>query len=425
VQLQLGDDAERQNLPVESFQLRGGTIVRSVLRRDGSLHESEVAAADIPKARYGDEALAALFERAWLRSRGWPPTAEKAGSEVRVVDLFSGCGGLTLGAWEAARALGKTLVPVLAVDTDRDALAVYACNFPADHLAPHSIEADLDGDLGESLTLAERRLKGKLKHIDLLLAGPPCQGHSDLNNHTRREDPKNTLYLRVARFAEVVRPTSLLIENVPGVVHDTSNVVGQTWDVLGRLGYFVQGAVLNAVDFGVPQRRRRYFTVASLEPVDDLADILERYRRFERPVLWACDDLEEVTSESIFDSSATHSSENKRRIRYLFESDLYELPDSERPDCHRLKRHSYKSVYGRMLPNLPAPTITAGFGSTGQGRFVHPRRQRTLTPHEAARVQFFPDFFEFGDRGRGAYQQMIGNAVPSKLAYVLTLELLR
>ena len=97
-----------------------------------------------------------------------------------------------------------------------------------------------------------------------------------------------------------------------------------------------------------------------------------------------------------------------------------------RPDCHRLKEHSYKSVYGRMYWEQPAQTITSGFTSMGQGRFVHPKAKRTITPHEAARLQFIPDFFSFGDTiRRTSLAEIIGNAVPTKLTYVLALELLR
>ena len=114
----------------------------------------------------------------------------------------------------------------------------------------------------------------------------------------------------------------------------------------------------------------------------------------------------------------------KKRIAYLFEHDLYDLPNSQRPFCHRAKDHSYVSVYGRMRWNLATQTITTGFGSTGQGRFVHPLRRRTLTPHEACRVQFIPDFFSFPETRRRHLQEMIGNAVPPKLAYVIALSLL-
>jgi DNA (cytosine-5)-methyltransferase 1 len=82
-------------------------------------------------------------------------------------------------------------------------------------------------------------------------------------------------------------------------------------------------------------------------------------------------------------------------------------------------------MYGRLKPHEPAQTITSGFGSPGQGRFVHPTQLRTLTPHEAARLQFFPDFFDFSlAKKKTALASMIGNAAPMKLSYVFGLELL-
>jgi DNA (cytosine-5)-methyltransferase 1 len=83
-------------------------------------------------------------------------------------------------------------------------------------------------------------------------------------------------------------------------------------------------------------------------------------------------------------------------------------------------------MYGRLHWDRPAQTITSGYGSMGQGRYVHPRERRTLTPHEAARLQMIPDFFDFSDaRSRGAWARMIGNAAPWKLAYAFALEMLR
>jgi DNA (cytosine-5)-methyltransferase 1 len=109
----------------------------------------------------------------------------------------------------------------------------------------------------------------------------------------------------------------------------------------------------------------------------------------------------------------------------LFTHGLHDLPDSQRPDCHRLKPHDYRAVYGRLYADRPAPTMTTGFGSTGQGRFVHPTQKRTLTPHEAARLQFIPDFFDLSGLTRRHLQTFIGNAVPPKMLYVLAKELLR
>src|SRR6185312_3602501 len=100
-------------------------------------------------------------------------------------------------------------------------------------------------------------------------------------------------------------------------------------------------------------------------------------------------------------------------MAFLFEHGLYDLPNNQRPECHRDGNHSYRSVYGRLRWTEPAQTITTGFGSMGQGRYVHPQRRRTLTPHEAARLQTFPDWFDFGkETRRGVLAKAIGNAVP-------------
>jgi DNA (cytosine-5)-methyltransferase 1 len=368
--------------------------------------------------------LGAAFDLRWLRSAQRPPHGAVRGV-ITVVDLFSGCGGLTLGAWEACRALGLDLKVALAADMDQFALDVLRRNFAVGATLTDPLETVIDGELGAPPTSTEQEL-AELGPVDLLVAGPPCQGHSDLNNHTRRRDPRNALYLRAARFVELYRPPHVIIENVPGVVHDAGKVVQATMSLLRRLGYAVEGVAVRAEQFGVPQRRRRFFTIASSErqPRTDL--LLRRYSTAPRSFLWACGDLIDLDeSETPYDSSAVHSSENKRRIDYLFTHDLYELPDAQRPNCHRDKRHSYKSVYGRIRPNEPVQTITAGFGSTGQGRFVHPFRRRTVTPHEAARLQFFPDFFSFGDSRRAVLQRLIGNAVPPKLGHMFALELLR
>src|SRR5713101_8205724 len=107
---------------------------------------------------------------------------------------------------------------------------------------------------------------------------------------------------------------------------------------------------------------------------------------------------------------------NARRIDYLFENKLYDLPNLKRPDCHKDGNHSYKSVYGRLRWNMPSQTITTGFGCMGQGRYVHPQLRRTITAHEAARLQTFPDWFDFGKKtSRSTLAEVVGNAVPPLL----------
>jgi DNA (cytosine-5)-methyltransferase 1 len=396
-------------LEPERFLREGGRVVREIELADEEIVTSEL----VDRADSGLDAPSA-FDQSWLRSPQRPAVASARGT-VRCADLFCGIGGLSVGLEEAAWSQGLRVEHVLAADADAGLLERYGVNFGARHPHPEPIETLVDGELGAPRTNAELELEAMVGDLDLVLAGPPCQGHSDLNNHTRRDDPRNSLMLRVARFAEVCRPRALLIENVPAAQRDKDGVVERTRAHLELLGYAVDSGVQRADEVGVAQRRRRFFLLASLDSTPSLADSVARRRQPERPVTWAIEDLGGEDAGA-FESSAVHSEENRRRIAYLFEHGLYDLPDGERPACHRDKEHTYTAVYGRMRPDEPAPTITVGFGSTGQGRFVHPSEPRTLTPHEAARVQSFPDWFDFGTLRRGQLQKAIGNAVPPKLA---------
>jgi DNA (cytosine-5)-methyltransferase 1 len=188
----------------------------------------------------------------------------------------------------------------------------------------------------------------------------------------------------------------------------------------------VDSEVVDLSAIGVPQRRKRHVLLASLKMQPDIRGALNRHAVKEaRNVMWGIDDLTSKSNGSVFDSPSIQTERNLARIAYLYDNGLYDLPNRLRPKCHRHGGHSYKSMYGRLYPQLPAQTITSGFGSPGQGRFVHPTEQRTLTPHEAARLQFFPDSFDFRPVSqRSALAEMIGNAVPMKLSFVLCLHLL-
>ena len=313
---------------------------------------------------------------------------------------------------------------MFASDINKNALALYEKNFKPDVSDNLPIEKHINGNLGDKLTGQESEFINTVGHVDMLVAGPPCQGNSDLNNHTRRNDPKNLLYLRAVRCVEILSPDSVIIENVPGVLHEKHGVLQTAISHLSKLGYSVSYGVIPMKSIGVAQNRKRMVLIASRCGAVDINKIIESAIVDERPISWACADLLDAYDPTdVFNSSANHSEENKRRIHYLFSHDIHDLPNSERPDCHRLKPHGYVAVYGRMYWDMPSPTITGGFGSCGQGRFVHPLRERTLTPHEAARVQFFPDFFNFQGILRRELQQVIGNAVPAKAGYVVALPL--
>jgi DNA (cytosine-5)-methyltransferase 1 len=406
----------------EQFRLIKGTpwIARTVV--SGGRGWSSVYPLEVP-CESSD--LASVFDHQFLISTSWRHWDDGLMAPMRVVDLFSGCGGLSLGVREACSSMGRGFEPLLVVDNDPRALAVYQRNFEPTSALGDDIASILDGPLGSPPTASELLLRRKLGPVDALLAGPPCQGHSDLNNQSRRQDPRNRLYERVGRFAEIVNPEHILIENVPAIVHDSDGSLQTTIDLLRRVGYKIDEGLIDLFLLGVPQRRKRHVVLASLSKNVEISAIIDKYSVPMRDLRWAIGDLEDVTSSVEFERPSRLSTDNERRVQYLFDKDLYDLPNDQRPPCHQNGEHSYKSMYGRLRWEEPAQTITSGFGSPGQGRFVHPSRQRTLTPREAARLQFFPDSFDFsGVVNRTALSTMIGNAVPMRLSYVFFLDLL-
>jgi DNA (cytosine-5)-methyltransferase 1 len=413
-----------------TFGLLGNSsVVRTVRRRRGKRIRTTFTLNGLANGSLSAEpaALADLADAAFLRATKSPyGRVAKRKYSIRIADIFSGCGFMTLGVSEAARALGYRPRPILAIDVNKKALEIYKENFPSATTMSVDIRSVLCGRLSAPLTPTERALKDAFGGIEIATAGPPCQGHSDLNNRTRRHDPKNALYFRVARFAKIIKPKHIIIENVPAVLHDKGHVVSRTRKALEKLGYAVDDGVVRLVDIGVPQTRRRHVLVASRTKTPSLEKALERHRTRPRSVLWTIGDLRKRPSDDVIDSAAVQTGPMATRIRFLFRNNRYNLPNYKRPVCHRGNGHTYNSVYGRLWWRKPAQTITSGFTCMGQGRFVHPSQQRTLTPHEAARIQFIPDFFSFGDGiGKTALAEMIGNAVPPKLTYFLALELLR
>ena len=410
---------------VERFRTRNGSYERILTDRDGRHTISVLAGYHGAESRI---TCAGEAERAWLQNPT-PPPQGACRTSLRVVDLFAGCGGLSIGLAEAARALHRPFEPVLAVDIDRTAIDTYAANFPTATTRCDDVGHVLPGDVGTRLTPAERLLAKEYRTVDVLVGGPPCQGHSDFNNRTRHRDLKNELYSTMVRAAEVLQPQHILIENVPGALNDRRSVVQRAADALDALGYHVFTGVVDLSELGVPQRRRRLVLLASLTHDIGPADVVARHTRETRDVARAFQDLEampDARRTRLVDAVAQSAPATRHRIDYLFDNGLADLPDSQRPACHAGGSHSYKSIYGRLAWDRPAQTVTTGFYSMCMGRYVHPSRRRTITAHEAARLQYIPDWFSFsGVRQRTALAHMIGNAVPSRLSYAVALEWLR
>lgn len=316
----------------------------------------------------------------------------------------------------------------LAVDIEKPMIEIFQRNFPKARAKTSDIAELLDGKIFAPLTKAEKSLRRSVGPIDVLVGGPPCQGHSDLNNHTRRSDPKNELYLRMVRAAEVFKPQVIMVENVPAVLHDKLNVVQRAVGALEELGYKVADAVVKLDKLDVAQRRKRHILLAAKETMPSpsliLGEIATR-KGAKRDLSWAIGDLARLKDPVGWDQPSRVSPENLRRMEWLIQAKEYDLPNFMRPVCHQ-QEHSYKSMYGRLKWSEPAQTITSGFGSIGQGRYMHPDAARALTPHEAARIQGFPDYFSFeGIARRTVLSTTIGNAVPPPLAQAVLVPFLK
>lgn len=342
------------------------------------------------------------------------------------VDLFAGCGGMSLGAALAAHKRGRGYRTLMAMELDPRVAEVYQRNFPTTDVRVSDVSQVFAGACGTAPTEAERDIAEHVakalggRPLDLLLGGPPCQGNSDLNNRTRRTDQRNELYLTMVRAAEVLGATTVIVENVPTVRHATQQVVAAACTTLTGLGYQVAHAVVDSSQVGVPQRRKRHLLLATKLRVHVgrvLAAAPNDSCCRTRDVAWAIRDLVGADRSAVFDTPSTPNATNAQRMAWFFEKPTvrFDLPNALRPSCHRDGNHSYRSVYGRLRWSEPAQTITTGFGCMGQGRYVHPAAPRTLTPHEAARLQSFPDYYHIGGVARGVMAKIIGNAVPPRL----------
>ena len=354
-----------------------------------------------------------------------------AAKQVRFIDLFSSIGGLSIGLGEAISESGFAPKSLLAADVDVLATQVYKANWPGCQPFEGSVRELVDSHIigqGDGAKFAyppvivEEQLARNVGKVDIVIAGPPCQGNSSLNNISRGDDPRNDLYLQVPAIAIALGARQVIIENVPGVIREKNNVVGTAARLLENAGYHVETGVLSADKFGWPQTRKRFFLVADRDskPIP-FSEIQEQMARPPESLGWILESATKMSkSDDLMDKSSVLSPENQRRAKFLVQHDLYDLPLDQRPDCHK-SGTTYISSYGRMRVNSPAPTLTTGFFSPGRGRFLHPTEPRTLTAREGSMVQGFPSYYHFNPTGRTTRVNLakwIGDAVPPILGYV-------
>ena len=316
------------------------------------------------------------------------------------IDLFSGAGGFTLGLERAGGDEGS-----VAVEGDPDCAETFRTNFPVATL----IESDI------CKVAYDRR-----RRFDVLVAGPPCQGFSTLNRR-RDRDPRNLLYAEVLRCLDAHRPLVVVVENVPKFIESEE---GQTLaDALSTRGFSVRSGIVNAADYGVPQRRMRALVSAAADGIappwpapthSASSGCLPGHRTVADA--FALLPTEPDGRNWHRDDYARRSSQIERLRSIREGGSRHDLPPDLVLECWK-EADGYNDVLGRLEWHRPATTVRTEFFRPEKGRFLHPTADRPITPREAARVQSFPDSFVFPDN-QTLYSvgRQIGNAIPPRLA---------
>lgn len=313
---------------------------------------------------------------------------------MKIVSLFAGCGGLDLGFIKAGHEI------VFANDIDLDCKKTYEYNI-GNHFFLEDIK-NLDSNI--------------LPKFDLLIGGFPCQGFSIANIYRNEDDKRNELYLQIVRVLEETKPKYFLAENVPGllslgkgeIVKLIKNEFSNISQKDGFPGYDVKMYLLNAVNYGVPQNRKRVIFLG----ISRLVDIQQReilFQNFPPPI-----------TNSINDTSLNKLSTLRDAI--------YDLPDPNSLEANNLLNHygtKHKVKINGYIGNRklnwdkPSPTIVGRGGGTGGPVIaVHPNCKRRFTVRETARIQTFPDNFKFFGSVSSQFRQ-IGNAVAVDFAFHL------
>jgi len=343
------------------------------------------------------------------------PTVGNEGPDASlgsVVDLFCGAGGLTHG-------LRKERFRVCAgVDVDDQCRYPFEQNNDASFVKRDVID----------LTAAELDALFVPDVPKILVGCAPCQPFSTYNQ--KNDDPKWRLVGRFGDLIVEVKPDVVSMENVPRLLEFQGGEVFEAFRrTLERAGYFVRHRVVFLPDYGLPQRRSRLVVLASRHGAIDLEDPTHTPDKY-GTVQEAIGRLPPIAAGETDDSDALHTASrlsdvNLRRIRASMPGGSWaDWDDDLVANCHKAETgRGYRSVYGRMRYDEPAPTITTQFFGFGNGRFGHPEQDRGLSLREGAILQSFPPDYAFVGPGERvqfkALGRLIGNAVPVVLGQAI------
>lgn len=350
----------------------------------------------------------------------------------RIIDLFSGAGGMSLGFSEH---FGQPFQPVWANDFNEFCADTYNINF-----GPHCIA----GDIVEIL----ERNEFKIPPADVVIGGPPCQGFSLLNKN-RSNDPRKELWRPFLDVVERCDASVFVMENVPQLLGTFEH--GEIVGLAESLGFTVRESKLTAADYGVPQTRNRAFIIGCkfsdpsiLFPprrthFNPNGNGKQRILLFDEneylpnPIEWKTvrDAISEfpppegVDIRNVPPPLDLHFGRNptelsRRRYRSIPKEgmnrfDLQRIAPELTPKCWLRKKSGGTDLFGRLWWDRPAFTIRTEFFKPEKGRYLHPEQHRPITHREAARFQSFPDSFRFAG-SKIEIARQIGNAVPPLLA---------
>jgi DNA (cytosine-5)-methyltransferase 1 len=336
----------------------------------------------------------------------------------KVVDLYCGSGGISLGFSNAGFCV------VLGIDMDKDSISTYRSNFSSANVAIMDVSL-LNKDLLYKMAgLSEN------EELDVMVAGPPCQGFSRQNKNRENEDQReggsrNEQVVFTARLISQVNPKMFMLENVPNL----NSKQGRDYlnffsEILSN--YTMKGSIFNAADYGVPQNRKRYIIIGVRNDLQ--VEFQEPEKTFTpsnyRTIRHAFHGLTEPPSDESDDTKfANHalqklSRENVERLKHIPPGGGFrDLPQELMYECQKKSGRDcgWGDVFGRLDWSKPSPTITTGCYSISKGRFAHPVKNRGITMREAARIQSYPDSFVFKGSRKSVARQ-IGNSVPPLLA---------
>lgn len=361
---------------------------------------------------------------------------------MRIVDLFSGAGGLTFGFYY--KLIDEQFIEnencniVFANEWDKAAAEAFGKNFPKIKMINKDIKKLTKKEILDNISNHE---------VDLIIGGPPCQSYSTIGR--RKYDDKAKMYKQYYRMLSIIKPKMFLFENVKGMLSMKNPNGGKVIDDIKAkfksINYEIDFRVLDAADYGVPQHRERVFIIGWRKDlnINWSFDNIEKSTK-QISIRQAIDDLPSVSAGNNVKSyegrkptndyqklmrskngkischfSPIYGDKIQTVINNVIQGEgknyINKLVDEGKiPEEYRLTS-GYNNTYGRLIESEPSTTITNNMSTPSGLRCIHYKENRALTPREGARIQSFPDWFEFVGTKKDITTQ-IGNAVPPLLA---------